>query len=202
MKITWHGHACFTLESEGSVVAIDPYTMDSYPQLQLSADAVYCSHGHYDHNHVEAITLSGSTANAFTVEEMASFHDDQNGQLRGQNLMRAFCAEGLRVIHCGDLGHELTPEQSAFLHNCDVLMIPVGGYYTIDAATAAQIAKASAARIVIPMHYRHGEHGPAVLSEADAFTTLFPASEVSFLKSNSLSVDQNTPAGIKVFQFQ
>ena len=134
MKITWLGHSCFCLESGGYRIVVDPYRMDSYPPLQTCANAVYCSHGHYDHNYTEAVTMLEEKPSPFTVEEIQTFHDDQGGALRGGNTMRAFCAEGLRVVHCGDLGHWPDEEQRAFLMGSDVLMLPVGGYYTIDAA--------------------------------------------------------------------
>ena len=179
MKITWLGHSCFCLESGGYRIVVDPYRMDSYPPLQTCANAVYCSHGHYQ-----------------------TFHDDQGGALRGGNTMRAFCAEGLRVVHCGDLGHWPDEEQRAFLMGSDVLMLPVGGYYTIDAAEAEKIVDAVCPRTVLPMHYRFGEHGMDVLSEVTAFTELFPAEHVTRLDGNSVTVDKETPNGVILLQFK
>ena len=193
MKITWLGHSCFCLESGGYRIVVDPYRMDSYPPLQTCANAVYCSHGHYDHNYTEAVTMLEEKPSPFTVEEIQTFHDDQGGALRGGNTMRAFCAEGLRVVHCGDLGHWPDEEQRAFLMGSDVLMLPVGGYYTIDAVCP---------RTVLPMHYRFGEHGMDVLSEVTAFTELFPAEHVTRLDGNSVTVDKETPNGVILLQFK
>lgn len=202
MKITWLGHSCFCLESGGYRIVVDPYRMDSYPPLQTCANAVYCSHGHYDHNYTEAVTMLEEKPSPFTVEEIQTFHDDQGGALRGGNTMRAFCAEGLRVVHCGDLGHWPDEEQRAFLMGSDVLMLPVGGYYTIDAAEAEKIVDAVCSRTVLPMHYRFGEHGMDVLSEVTAFTELFPAEHVTRLDGNSVTVDKETPNGVILLQFK
>ncbi len=202
MKITWLGHSCFCLESGGYRIVVDPYRMDSYPPLQTCANAVYCSHGHYDHNYTEAVTMLEEKPSPFTVEEIQTFHDDQGGALRGGNTMRAFCAEGLRVVHCGDLGHWPDEEQRAFLMGSDVLMLPVGGYYTIDAAGAEKIVDAVCPRTVLPMHYRFGEHGMDVLSEVTAFTELFPAEHVTRLDGNSVTVDKETPNGVILLQFK
>ena len=202
MKITWLGHSCFCLESGGYRIVVDPYRMDSYPPLQTCANAVYCSHGHYDHNYTEAVTMLEDKPSPFTVEEIQTFHDDQGGALRGGNTMRAFCAEGLRVVHCGDLGHWPDEEQRAFLMGSDVLMLPVGGYYTIDAAEAKKIVDAVCPRTVLPMHYRFGEHGMDVLSEVTAFTELFTAEHVTRLDGNSVTVDKETPNGVILLQFK
>ena len=202
MKITWLGHSCFCLESAGYRIVVDPYRMDSYPPLQTCANAVYCSHGHYDHNYTDAVTMLEEKPSPFTVEEIQTFHDDQGGALRGGNTMRAFCAEGLRVVHCGDLGHWPNEEQRAFLMGSDVLMLPVGGYYTIDAVEAKKIVDAVCPRAVIPMHYRFGGHGMDVLSEATAFTQLFPAERVIRLNGDSVTVDKETPNGVILLQFQ
>ena len=202
MKITWLGHSCFCLESGGYRIVVDPYRMDSYPPLQTCANAVYCSHGHYDHNYTEAVTMLEEKPSPFTVEEIQTFHDDQGGALRGGNTMRAFCAEGLRVVHCGDLGHWPDEEQRAFLMGSDVLMLPVGGYYTIDEAEAEKIVDAVCPRTVLPMHYRFGEHGMDVLSEVTAFTELFPAEHVTRLDGNSVTVDKETPNGVILLQFK
>ena len=105
MKITYHGHSCFTLRSAGYTIAIDPYDdhVPGYRHLQLKANAVFCSHGHSDHSWVQAVTIEEGGASPFTVTEIAGFHDDAGGAKRGPNTMRIFEAEGLKVAHLGDL---------------------------------------------------------------------------------------------------
>ena len=135
MKLIWNGHSCFTLATEAGTLVIDPYEDGSVPglsPLHLEADAVYCSHEHRDHGNRAAVALSGKPC-AVEVEELATWHDEVQGAKRGPNTMRIFSAEGLRVAHLGDLGCGLTPEQAEALSGLDALLIPVGGFYTIDA---------------------------------------------------------------------
>ena len=89
MKLTWLGHACFLLEADGYRIVTDPYTgVPGYPPLSVSAHAVFCSHGHFDHNAVDRVTLLPHRDSPFTVREIASFHDDRGGTLRGGNTIR------------------------------------------------------------------------------------------------------------------
>ena len=156
MKITWYGHSCFMLESECGTLVFDPYSDGSVPGWtlpRLSADAVLCSHGHSDHGGVEKVTLSGRE-HSYQIDAVECFHDDAEGAKRGKNTIHIVTDGGVRVVHMGDLGHELDEAQYARLSRPDVLLIPVGGYYTIDAAQAYEIAGKVGARITVPMHYR------------------------------------------------
>ena len=172
MKITWYGHSCFMLESaEGSAV-FDPYAPGSVPGLKLpplTADAVLCSHGHRDHGYAEGVSLSGHTP-TFCVETIECFHDAEGGRLRGENTIHIVTAEGLRVAHLGDLGHMLSPEQLEKLGRPEVLLLPVGGHYTIGPETAAELAEAVGARITVPMHYRGRGFGYPVIGPVEDFT--------------------------------
>lgn len=135
MKLTWLGHACFLLEADGYRIVTDPYTgVPGYPPLSVSAHAVFCSHGHFDHNAVDRVTLLPHRDSPFTVREIASFHDDRGGTLRGGNTIRVFTADGISVAHLGDLGHPLSAEQLAAIGPVDAALVPVGGVYTLDAA--------------------------------------------------------------------
>ena len=108
MKLTLLGHSCFAVESGGYRVVLDPYYVESYPPLHTSANEVLCSHHHRDHDFVEAVELTPRGGSPFTVETVQAFHDDQGGALRGTNTIHVLAAEGLRVVHLGDLGHELS----------------------------------------------------------------------------------------------
>ena len=178
MKLTWLGHSCFAVESGGYRVVLDPYYVESYPPLHTSANEVLCSHHHRDHDFVEAVELTPRGDSPFTVETVQAFHDDQGGALRGTNTIHVLAAEGLRVVHLGDLGHELSGEQLAPLRGCDALLIPVGGFYTIDAETAKRVADAIAPRVIVPMHYRHGSHGYDVIATVEDFLRLYPNANV------------------------
>ena len=174
MKLTWYGHSCFLLETaEGSAV-FDPYAPGSVPGLALpalTADAVLCSHGHRDHGFTDAVQLSGKKP-VFRLTAIDSFHDDRRGLLRGKNTIFVVEAEGKRVAHLGDLGHELNDRQLAALGKPDVLLIPVGGHYTIDAKTADRVARAVGARLTVPMHYRGEGFGYEVIGPVEDFLAL------------------------------
>lgn len=174
MTLTWYGHSCFLLDSaEGSAV-FDPYSPGSVPGLTmppLRADAVICSHGHSDHSFAAGVTLSGKTA-GFKLRRFETWHDDARGAKRGANTMTLLEAEGLRVLHMGDLGHMLGAETLAEIGRVDVLLIPVGGFYTIDAAQAAELAGKIASKICVPMHYRGDGFGYDVTGTVDEFLRL------------------------------
>ena len=174
MKLTWYGHSCFLLETaEGSAV-FDPYAPGAVPGLalpELTADAVLCSHGHRDHGFTDAVQLSGKKP-FFRLTAIDSFHDDRRGLLRGKNTIFVVEAEGKRVAHLGDLGHELNDRQLAALGKPDVLLIPVGGHYTIDAKTADRVARTVGARLTVPMHYRGEGFGYEVIGPVEDFLAL------------------------------
>ena len=123
MNITWLGHSCFVVESAGWRIVLDPYYVETYPALHIEADEVLCSHGHRDHAFLEAVTLSGrdKSESPFTVETVSTFHDDKGGTLRGENTIHILRAEGVTLVHCGDLGHELSEKQLAAVKGCDAL---------------------------------------------------------------------------------
>ena len=174
MKLIWNGHSCFTLATEAGTLVIDPYEDGSVPglsPLHLEADAVYCSHEHRDHGNRAAVALSGKPC-AVEVEELATWHDEVQGAKRGPNTMRIFSAEGLRVAHLGDLGCGLTPEQAEALSGLDALLIPVGGFYTIDAKQAKALIDQIQPRVTLPMHYRGEAFGYDVIGTLDEFTDL------------------------------
>lgn len=205
MKLTWNGHSCFTLETEEGSVVLDPYADGKVPglaPLRLTADLVLCSHEHADHNAREVVALTGK-APAFGVETISTFHDPEQGALRGKNTIHIISAEGMRVAHLGDLGCELTPQQMEQLRGVDVLMIPVGGYYTIDAHQASTIATNLFAKIVVPMHYRSATNGYRfgydVLGLLGNFTSLRP--DVVQYKGNSMEITKQTPGQIAVLTY-
>lgn len=165
MIIRHIGHAEFYIETEsGYRLVIDPYDDTcGYPVCHLEADAVLVSHSHHDHNAVEVLQGSPAVidragvhtpAPGIRVTAVRGFHDDVSGTKRGETLMFLIEAEGLRVVHLGDIGCRISDEQNRILHEPDVLMIPVGGFYTIDGKAAAETAETLNARIVMPMHYK------------------------------------------------
>ena len=175
MKITYLGHSCFRVESQGWAIVLDPYGADSVPgyrPVQETADQGLCSHGHRDHGAVEQVTLRQGGASPFTVEALDAWHDDQQGALRGPDTIHILDDGQCRVAHLGDLGCALTPEQKDKLRGLTALMIPVGGYYTIDAAQASALADELSPAVVIPMHYRGEGFGYDVIGPLEDFTAL------------------------------
>ena len=199
MKITWLGHSCFALESGGYKILLDPFqSVRGLADVEAEADAVYCSHGHFDHAYTEKVRLTCGKESPFTVREVATLHDDQGGALRGTNTVRCFTAEGLTVVHLGDLGHQLSEEQARAIGPCDVLLVPVGGTYTVDAAGAKAVTDALRPRIAIPMHYRAGEKGFDNIDTVEPFTRLFPREKVRVYPGSVLTVDRDTPEQVAV----
>ena len=188
VKITWYGHACFGVEAEGYRVVLDPYEkVRGYRPLRLWANEVLCSHEHFDHNCRAAVTVEPAVS-PFTVGTVDTCHDDRCGALRGKNTVHILRAEGLTAVHLGDLGHPLTDRQAAPLRRCDVLLIPVGGTYTLDPAGAKAVAEALEPRIVVPMHYRRGDIGFENIAPLEAFLELFPPERVHELADDRFEV--------------
>ena len=175
MKITWLGHSCFTVESQGYKIVLDPYKDGSVPGLapvREEADQVLCSHGHGDHCGTECVTLRQGKPSPFTVETIDTWHDGKKGALRGPNTIHILSDGQCRVAHLGDLGCDLTPEQKDRLRNLTALLIPVGGHYTIDAAQAKRLADELSPTVTVPMHYRQAGVGFDVIGTVDQFTRL------------------------------
>ena len=201
MKLTWYGHACFRLESPDGTVVFDPYEPGSVPGLrlpELRADAAIYSHGHSDHYSPESVTLSGVKP-AMKLRQMATWHDGKRGELRGSNIVSAVTTEGMTLVHLGDLGHELSEKQLEELGKVTVLLIPVGGYYTIDVAQAKRTADAVGPKIIVPMHYREGHRGIQNISGVDRFLEMFKPEQIHMLPSDRMEIDTGTPGGVYVF---
>lgn len=183
MIISCIGHAEFLIELEnGMRIVTDPYDETcGYPVLTLAADAALVSHGHHDHNATgslkglqQVIDCAGeySLGDGVRVTAVEADHDDAGGAKRGKTLLFCLEAENLRVMHLGDLGHVPTQAQLDALGKADVLMIPVGGFYTIDALTAVKVAGLFGARVVLPMHYRTEANRDWPIAGVEAYTGL------------------------------
>lgn len=194
MNITWYGHSCFKVESTQGSFVFDPYAPGSVPGLELpeiTADAVICSHGHRDHNYSSGVTITDNKP-GYTVTQIKTYHDENKGRLRGDNFITAVDTEGMRVVHLGDLGHLPGMEQIKELGKVDVLFVPVGGYYTIDAQLAAMAVSVIKPRVTVPMHYRGEGFGYDVLDRVDAFAKL--VDNVKTFDTNVIEITQDTPA--------
>ncbi len=165
MKIKWLGHASFMITSEAGIKIItDPYAPNerlTYGEIKESADIVTVSHEHGDHNNVAAvrgkpeIVRGTAKVKGREFKGIPCYHDDGRGQQRGSNTILCFEVDGIRVCHLGDLGHQLNDKQVAELGSVDILLIPVGGSYTIDAKVASQLCDKLKPKVIIPMHFRN-----------------------------------------------
>lgn len=188
MKLTWYGHSCFMMESRAGRVVFDPYADGSVPGLtlpRLTADLVLCSHGHADHAGEDKVTLTGEQTD-YTVETLCCWHDDAGGTKRGENLIRIVSGGGARVAHLGDVGHMLSKGQIKAIGHVDALLIPIGGFYTIDAAAARELADAIDAQLVIPMHYRGEGFGFDELDTVEPFAAL--SKNVEYAEGSSIEL--------------
>lgn len=177
VAIHYHGHACFTLESNGFRTVLDPYAdgmVPGLPALSLAAERVLCSHGHGDHAYTQAVSLKSTDMQPpYTLEILEVFHDDRGGALRGDNRIHLFRFGELSVAHMGDLGHIPDDDVLNQLKGVDCMLVPVGGFYTIDPDTAARLVELIQPRITVPMHYRTDNVGFDVLAHVNTFTEKF-----------------------------
>jgi L-ascorbate metabolism protein UlaG (beta-lactamase superfamily) len=164
MKIKYLAHAAFLITSEsGTRIITDPYETSGalkHGEIKETADIVTVSHEHGDHNNVAAVkgnpkaVRAGAEVEGIKIKAIPAAHDDKGGSQRGKNTIFCFEMDGINVCHAGDLGHTLTDEQVKAIGKVDVLMIPVGGFFTIDAKTATKVGEQLKPKVIIPMHYK------------------------------------------------
>ncbi|MCC6157190.1 MAG: MBL fold metallo-hydrolase [Deltaproteobacteria bacterium] len=172
MKIRYNGHSCFSIfAADGTCVVCDPYETGSYGgaigylPVDSKPDVVTISHEHPDHNYTKgfsgdfALMRQPGEAKGIRFDVVGADHDGEGGSQRGKVRMFDFTVDGIRVCHAADLGHVLTPEQASALSGVDVLLLPVGGFYTIDANEATDVVETLRPRVVIPMHYKTDKCG-------------------------------------------
>lgn len=163
MEITWLGHSCFRLKGKDVTLITDPYEKGvGYNIGRPQADIVTISHGHWDHNNLAAIggdpkAIQGPgeyEIKGVFVKGIATFHDAEGGSARGRNTCYTITMDDVVTCHLGDLGHVLTQAQAEEIGKVDVLLAPVGGTFTLDAAQAGEVISMLEPRIVIPMHFQ------------------------------------------------
>lgn len=167
MYITWLGHSCFKIQdkigSDGVTITTDPFDKKlGLKPPAFESDIVTISHDHYDHNNHQALrgnpfiikTAGEYDVKGVVIEGAESYHDERHGKERGVNIIYRIEIDGISVSHLGDLGHALDDKQLGVLAGTDILLIPVGGKYTIDAKKAVEVVSQIEPRIVIPMHYK------------------------------------------------
>ncbi len=163
MEISWLGHSCFRIKGSQTTVITDPYSPDEgYHLGKPTAHIVTVSHGHSDHAYVRGIGGEPRVVNrpgeyeirGVLIIGIATYHDAEEGRSRGRNTIYLIQIDEVLVCHLGDLGHVLTAGQVEEIGNADVLLLPVGGVYTIDAPLAAEVVRQLEPKVVIPMHYQ------------------------------------------------
>ena len=151
MVIQWYGQSCFKIQSGDLTLVVDPYSKEiGLTPPRFRADAVLVTHGHFDHSNSESLTgepflISGPgefEVRGVYIFGMETFHDEAEGRERGMNTVYKIKMEDIRILHLGDFGEkELRNETLEKIGDVDVLLVPVGGKYTIDAEAAAQVVK-------------------------------------------------------------
>ena len=204
MKITYLGHASILLETAaGTRIVTDPYAQNILPHPVVEANVVTMSHEHYDHCDVSQVKgdfIPVNTAETRIIKDVKiscvpCFHDEVQGQKRGHNRAYIFEADGLKIVHLGDLGEAPT---LALIENCsgaDVLFLPVGGTYTLTGEEAAVAVKTLQPKLAVPMHYRCPGHSFAVISTEEPFLAALPA-DVPVQRLDALT--EPFPTGVAV----
>lgn len=169
MRIKWYGHAAFLVTTDQGVrIILDPYESGAYGgqlaygKITDQADLALTTHDHADHNDTKSLpgspqVVRGSgpkTLKGISIKGVPTYHDPSKGSERGENTIFILSVDGMQLCHLGDLGHVLNPKEIADIGPVDVLLIPVGGYFTIDAKEATRVAEQINPRILIPMHYK------------------------------------------------
>jgi len=197
IKVTWLAHSCFLLENEtGARLLMDPYDeCTGYQVPKIKADLVTTSHKHGDHANLDMVegdssnytlidTVGSFEELGFKVNGVAAKHDDEGGQKRGDIIIYVVECENVRICHLGDLGHRLNQSQIDAIGHVDVLMIPVGGFYTIDAKTAKEVVDDLNPLVVMPIHYKTDSSTYPIESE-QAFLDLMQKAEYSIIMHHS-----------------
>ena len=164
MKIKYLAHAAFLITSGSGVrIVTDPYNAGveiKHGEIKETADIVTVSHEHGDHNNTAAVKgnpkvlRAGAEVKGIKIRAVPAVHDDKGGSQRGKNTIFCFEIDGINICHAGDLGHVLADEQVKAIGRVDVLMIPIGGFFTIDAKTATKVGEQLKPKVIIPMHYK------------------------------------------------
>jgi L-ascorbate metabolism protein UlaG (beta-lactamase superfamily) len=169
MKIKWFGHSAFLITSDqGPKIIIDPYEPGafggqlSYGKIIDQGDIVLTSHDHADHNYTKDIPgapqivkgTGSKTIKGISIKGISTYHDPSKGSERGTNTIFTIKLDNIRLCHLGDLGHLLSDKELAEVGPVDILLIPVGGFFTIDPKEATRVAEQIKPKILIPMHFK------------------------------------------------
>ncbi|OKY77958.1 MAG: Zn-dependent hydrolase of the beta-lactamase fold [Candidatus Methanohalarchaeum thermophilum] len=206
MKIKWWGHACFEIKGEENIV-IDPHDGNSVglEKPNVEASIVLVTHDHYDHNATDIVSgnpikiseLGYTSMRGVKINGVKTYHDKSKGERRGENIVYNIDINGINFCHLGDLGHELDQKKIREIGKVDILFVPVGGNFTINAEEAKKVVEEINPSIAIPMHYKvPGLNIP--IDRVEKFTEL--VSNVSRV-SNPYNVPKKLPQETKIKVF-
>ena len=203
MKVKYYGHAAFLITSDqGTRIITDPYKPGafgamSYGKIPDEADVVVVSHDHDDHNssgelpgNPEVVRTPGKRSiHGIEFNGIPTFHDSSSGKERGGNIVFSFTVDGITICHLGDLGHALSQNEVETIGAVDLLIIPVGGFYTIDSKVASEVARQLNPSIIIPMHFKTGKCEFPItpveeFTEGKAKVNVMNSSEISLHKGD------------------
>ena len=222
LTITWHGHSCFSIDNGTRSLTLDPYSskMTGYPSLHVETHALLSSHLHEDHHFPAAVKIlpaaspvlqrvesgedwpSPPDPGLFYYKAVDTCHDEEGGGKRGKNTVHLVRSNGLVVAHLGDLGHVLSPHQVQAIGRPDLLLIPIGGVFTLDASTARQVVRQIQPANIAPMHYQIG-FGDFPIATVEPFLKLVETEwQIRRLPDPVLLLDHDSFGNCYVFQYQ
>lgn len=211
MKIKYLGHSCFQITSNlGTTIITDPYTQVGYElSCGLQANVVTVSHAHFDHNYTDCITkdvvvstLGKHNVQEIQIEGIHSWHDPRQGALRGENIIYKFLIDGLTICHLGDLGETISNDLINKIGYVDILLLPVGGTYTIDATQAKELVQRLSPKVVIPMHFKPS-YGKIDIMGISVFLDQFPQTLVCKDLEDTVEITkENLPNTLQIFHLE
>ncbi len=200
MQIRYLGHSCFEfISKDGKRIITDPYTKVGYELPRgLYADVLTLSHAHFDHNYAQAVNSKAVITEAknylvdgVKIEGIESYHDPKMGALRGKNIIYKITVDGVTLCHMGDIGEECSIELAEKIGKVDVLLIPVGGTYTVDAFGAKYYIEKIKPKTVIPMHYKPLD-GALDIADIQPFLDLFKDEPIKKVLDGVTEIDADT----------
>ncbi|OGY18297.1 MAG: hypothetical protein A2900_04610 [Candidatus Chisholmbacteria bacterium RIFCSPLOWO2_01_FULL_50_28] len=179
MDITYLGHSCFKLRGREASLVTDPYASSvGFAMPRVSADIVTVSHFHKDHCYTSGVSGTARRTEPFLIQApgeyeisgisvfgVSCFHDGKSGTERGKNTVFTIHVDDVSIVHLGDLGHRLSDQEIEAMGSCDILLVPVGGVYSLDPKEAIEVVNQLQPAVVIPMHYRTPKHNPKVFGK-------------------------------------
>ena len=207
MTIQWLGHACFRITHQGYSIIIDPYNSDyinGYPKLFARADQILVSHEHYGHNYREGIVLSGrpESESPFEIETLKVPHDFKMGNWRGFCLIHILKADGMIIVHMGDLGTQLSGGEISKLFGADVMMICAGSCTGLPSQEAKRATDEVMPNVIIPMHYRDENRGGHRLETVKDFANHFESEEmIHYYDSDTIEIVTGMEPQVAVLKY-